>query len=220
MAERGSNLRQSRAIEPNLIQDDSERELLEVQNHLKQYDLAMKIISEALASGKFKLRPSMILALHRDAYAGLSNFAGAYRPAIAVIEGSKFEPPPPWQVPELVEEMCDYVNDRWHHTTAIHLSAYVMWRLNWIHPFIEGNGSTARILSYVILSIRWGGILPGTPTIPEQIVGDRRVYFDALEYSDRTWEQGKIDVSRMEELIASLLANQLRQFHVGAKPEN
>jgi Fic family protein len=49
-------------------------------------------------------------------------------------------------------------------STPIHLAAYLMWRLNWIHPFADGNGRTSRIISYVVLSIRAGAILPGTPT--------------------------------------------------------
>ena len=211
------NQRQTRAIEPSVVSDGAGREQLEVQNHFKQYDLALKLISSSLELDSFKLRPSIILSLHRDAYVGLSSFAGAYRPGMVLIEGSEFQPPPPRSIPELVEEMCDYVNDRWHRATPIHLAAYVMWRLNWIHPFPEGNGSTARILSYVILSIRWGGILPGTPTIPEQIVADRRAYFDALEYSDRAWKGGQLDVSKMEGLIASLLANQLSEFYKSAR---
>ncbi|MBR0726771.1 Fic family protein [Bradyrhizobium manausense] len=201
--------RHSRALEPEIVDEDAERKLLEVRNHLKQYDSAVKIVQSALERGSFKLRPSVILAIHRDGYSGLSAFAGTYRPGSALIEGSQFEPPAPWLIAELMEDMCDYVNERWGHTTAVHLAAYVMWRLNWIHPFIEGNGSTARLLSYVVLSIRWGGILPGTPTIPEQIAADRKAYFEALEYSDRAWSGGQVDVSRMEELITSLLVRQL-----------
>jgi Fic family protein len=206
------NSRQTRALQPSIVNDRAGREALEVKNHLKQYDLAMKLILDALKAGVFKLRPSVVLALHRDAYAGLSNFAGAYRPGAVLIVGAKFNPPPPESIPELLEEMCDYVNEHWYHATPIHLAAYVMWRLNWIHPFEEGNGSTARMLSYVVLSIRWGGVLPGTPTIPEQIVANRKAYFDALEHSDQTWAKGKVDVSLMEALIASLLSKQLAEF--------
>jgi Fic family protein len=64
-------------------------------------------------------------------------------------------------VPSLVEELCDYVNDNWESSTPIHLAAYVMWRLNWIRPFADGNGRTSRILSYVVLSIRSGIRLTG-----------------------------------------------------------
>jgi hypothetical protein len=105
-------------------------------------------------------------------------------------------------VPELVEDMCDYVNDHWNESTPIHLAAYLMWRLNWIHPFADGNGRTSRIVSYVVLSIRAGAILPGTPTIPDQIVDNRKPYFDALDAADLAFRGGNIDVSKMEELLA------------------
>jgi len=55
-----------------------------------------------------------------------------------------------------------------------------MWRLNWIHPFADGNGRTSRILSYVVLSIRSGALPPGTPTIPDLIVENRQPYFAAI----------------------------------------
>jgi Fic family protein len=94
-----------------------------------------------------------------------------------------------------------------------------MWRLNWIHPFADGNGRTSRIVSYVVLSIRAGSFLPGTPTIPDQIVDNRKPYFDALDAADLAFRSGKVDVSEMEELLGSLLANQLAQFYksVGGK---
>jgi Fic family protein len=122
-------------------------------------------------------------------------------------------------VPELVEDMSDYVNGHWNESTPIHLAAYVMWRLNWIHPFADGNGRTSRVVSYVVLSIRAGAILPGMPTIPDQIVDNRKPYFDALEAADAACRDGRIDVSKMEELLGSLLANQLAEFYksVGGK---
>jgi Fic family protein len=109
------------------------------------------------------------------------------------------------------------VNDNWESSTPIHLAAYVMWRLNWIHPFADGNGRTSRILSYVVLSIRAGFVLPGSPTIPDQIVDNRVPYFDALDAADDAYREGGIiDVSKMEELIGSLLATQLAGFYRSA----
>ena len=93
-------------------------------------------------------------------------------------------------VPELIEEMCDYVNEHWETSTPLHLGAYIMWRLNWIHPFADGNGRTSRILSYVVLSIRAGSLPPGTPTIPDQIVENRTPYFEALDAADEAWRLG------------------------------
>jgi hypothetical protein len=58
--------------------------------------------------------------------------------------------------------------------------------------------------------------LPGTPTIPDQIVDNRKPYFDALDAADLAFREGNVDVSKMEEFLASLLANQLAQFYKSA----
>jgi Fic/DOC family len=64
--------------------------------------------------------------------------------------------------------MCDYVNENWEGSSPVHLSAYVLWKLNWIHPFTDGNGRTARAISYLLLCLRLGYRLPGTNTIPKK----------------------------------------------------
>ena len=211
--------RDSRALEPELITDPQAKAVAEARNGFRQYDAAISTIHTALDRGSFRLRPSLILGLQREALAGISSYAGNYRPSGVSIEGSRHEPIGAHLVPEMVEDMCDYVNDHWNESTPIHLSAYLMWGLNWIHPFADGNGRTSRIVSYVVLSIRAGSILPGTPTIPDQIVDNRKPYFDALDAADLAFRAGKIDVSKMEELLASLLANQLAEFYrsVGGK---
>jgi Fic family protein len=202
--------RHSRALEPELIADPVAKAEAEARNGLRQYDLGEQIIHEAIERGRFKLRLSLILGLQREALIGISSYAGNFRPAGVRIEGSRHEPPGAHLVPELVEGLCDYVNDNWERRSALHLAAYVMWRLNWIHPFADGNGRTSRIVSYVVLSIRLRAILPGTPTIPDQIVGNRTPYFDALDAADAAWREETVDVSAMEALLASLLAEQLR----------
>lgn len=211
--------RDSRALEPELIVDPQAKAAAEARNGFRQYDAAIESIHSALDRGSFKLRPSLILGLQREALAGISAYAGNYRPGGVAIEGSKHQPVGAHLVPELVEDMCDYVNDHWDESTPIHLAAYLMWRLNWIHPFADGNGRTSRIISYVVLSIRAGAVLPGTPTIPDQIVDNRIPYFEALDAADAAYRDGKIDVSKMEALLGSLLAKQLTGFYqaVGGK---
>lgn len=216
--------RDSRALEPELIRDPIEKAKAEARNGLRQYDAGIKTVQSALERNSFKLRLSLVLGLHREALNGISMFAGNFRPAGVEIEGSKHEPPSAHLVPEFIEEMCEYVNERWDDATPIHLGAYmpihlgayIMWRLNWIHPFADGNGRTSRILSYVVLSIRAGAVLPGTPTIPDLIVDNRNPYFDALDAADNAWKEGRIDLTMMEELLGSLLARQLAGFYAAA----
>lgn len=211
------NRRHSRALDANLIKDLDERARAEARNGLRQFDLGMDIVADALEKGdRFRLRPSTVLALHRVALDGISAYAGNYRPAGIEIQGSKHTPPPAYLVPELIEDMCDYVNDNWSTKSPIHLASYLMWRLNWIHPFVDGNGRTSRVLSYVVLCARLGYRLPGSMTIPEQIEQDRTPYFQALDEADEAFMQSKLDVSAMEQVVEGLLAKQLANVYEAA----
>ena len=93
--------------------------------------------------------------------------------------------------------------------SAVRLCAYVLWKLNWIHPFSDGNGRTARAVAYVVLSIKLDSLLPGAPTIPEQIAGDKTPYYTALESADLGLKSGQIDVSNLENMLEGMLAKQL-----------
>lgn len=158
----------------------------------------------------------MILGLHRSALDGLSAHAGNYRPGHVEIGGSGHEPPGAHLVPELVEEMCDYVNDHWESNTALHLSAFVMWKLNWIHPFSDGNGRTSRAVSYLVLCMKLGYKLPGIRTIPAQIAENKKPYYKLLEAADTAFKAGAVDVSELEKFLGDLLAAQLVDVYKAA----
>jgi Fic family protein len=212
MANEKREARQSRAAEPELITDPQLKAEAEAANGLRQYDYAIKSAYEAFERQPFKLRVSRILAFQREALQGISAFAGLTRPAGVDIDYSQHKPPDAHLVPELLEDLCEYVNEHWDGT-PIHLAAYVMWRLNWIHPFVDGNGRTSRILSFFVLSVKLGFVLPGTPTFPELVIAHRHAYEDALDLADAAWKKGRVDVSAMEALIESLLAKQLARVY-------
>lgn len=206
----GLDDRHSEALEVELISDPEQKAHQEAKNGLRQFDNAIEQIEYWLQPERpFKLRPSAILTLNRLALDGLSRYAGNFRPSDVEIHGSKHRPPPAHLVPGLVEELCDYVNDNWNRA-PIHLASFILWRLNWIHPFVDGNGRTTRALSFVVLCVRLGYRVPGTNTIPEQISRNKDPYYKALELADVAYDKNKrIDVSAMEDLVSTLLANQL-----------
>lgn len=213
--------RHSKAHQPDLVTDPDEKAALEARNGLRQFDATIELIEAAIKSERpFKLRPSTILGLHRLALEGISSFAGNFRPAGIEIAGSAHQPVGAHLVPEKIEELCDYVNDNWAAKSAIHLAAYVMWRLNWIHPFDDGNGRTSRAVSYLVLCARLGMHLPGTNTIPEQIANEKAPYYSALESADRAFKDADtIDLSDLEKLLSGLLANQLVDVYQSANAE-
>jgi Fic family protein len=209
--------RHSEALEAELIIDATEKAGKEARNGLRQFDEVIEQVEYWLQpERKFRFRPSAILHLNRTALDGISRYAGIYRPAGIAIQGSAHVPPGAHLVPELVEQLCDYVNDNWEKS-PIHLAAFTLWRLNWIHPFVDGNGRTARATSFLVLCVRLGYRLPGTNTVPEQISHDKGPYYSALESADRADVQGKVDVSQMESLLEGLVASQLVSILQDAK---
>jgi len=206
--------RHSRAFDAVILTDPEDLARKESFNTVAQFRAVADMVESFLDPDRpFKLRPSHLLHLHRKALDGISSYAGNWRPAGIEIGESRHTPPAAFEVPERVEELCEYVNDHWKEKSPIHLAAYVMWRLNWIHPFTDGNGRTSRAVSYLVLCIRLGTLLPGKFTIPEQIEVDRGPYYRALEAADEAWGNGAIDLTAMKQLLSSMLAKQLVDVH-------
>jgi Fic family protein len=195
-----------------LITDPDEVARREAENGIRQFDFALDIIREHVKEPErpFRLRSHHILQLQEQALRGINPLAGTFRNTPVSISKSQHKPPEAFMVSEEVQHLCEYVNKQWAQATAIHLSSYVLWRLNWIHPFSDGNGRTSRAVSYVVLSVKLDSILPGTPTIPEQIAADKAPYYEGLERADQIWrERQTVDVSALEAVLEGMLARQL-----------
>ena len=89
------------------------------------------------------------------------------------------------------------------------LPAYALWRLNWIHPFVEGNGRTARAACYLLICLKQGKMLKGKKIVPERIRENRDPYYAALRSADHAWDQGHFNVSELASYLERLLKGQL-----------
>ena len=186
----------------------------EARNGLLQFDEVEKLIALHAQDQALHFEPALLRHLNRLAIEGIRKSAGYFRLTEISITNTSHQPPPAEDVEHYVREMCGYVNEHWSSRegdleNAIHLSAYLMWRLNWIHPFRDGNGRTSRALSYLALGVRLGRQLAGEPTIADQIVDNKGPYYDALDAADEAYRVGHIDVALMETLITDLLVVQL-----------
>lgn len=108
-----------------------------------------------------------------------------------------------------MDRFVSTVHENWYIWTPTELAAYGLWSLNWIHPFIEGNGRTARAACYYLLCARNGSLLPGNKILPERIRENRSGYESALIAADNAWEQGHLDFTAMEDYLAELVLDQL-----------
>jgi Fic family protein len=111
-----------------------------------------------------------------------------------------------------MDRFISFIHENWFILSPTELAAYGLWRINWIHPFIEGNGRTARATCYYLLCARNGTLLPGDKIVPERIRENRVPYYAALQAADRAWNAGHYDLTEMEAYLAGLLEAQLQNI--------
>ncbi|WBO22288.1 Fic family protein [Sphingomonas abietis] len=180
---------------------------LAIGNLNRQYDFLRSLVQTSLLLKRDLLSLETIKALNYHAISCLHAHAGELRPC-AVHVGT-YMPPEHFRVPALMQILIEDVNRRWQDADPVYLAAWVLWRLNWVHPFINGNGRTARVVCYYILCLRFGAWLPGTVILPELIRRDRADYVAALQAADASLKFGSLDLAQLHGLLAKLLAEQL-----------
>lgn len=184
---------------------------LEVRNGAEQLDY----VTELVESGARELRESHVLGLHAIAVRDVYPCGGRYRDATkdVFIQNSKHQVPHCALVPSYVRDAIDWVN-RATKRSALERAAYAQWRFNWIHPFAGGNGRTSRAITYLIVCMHEGRMLPGVPTMPTLIYDAPDEYIAALRAVDESQRAADAQ-STPEQLIQpdfSVMADFLRRM--------
>jgi Fic family protein len=181
---------------------------IQEQNLLRQYDLLTNCVEITLAKGIEAFDKYALWALNAAAVSNIAQFGGRFRNQPIYV--GNHTPPHFKDVPELIDEFLSVIHETWGiYTHPTVLPAYALWRLNWIHPFIEGNGRTARAACYLLMCVRQGALLPGKKIVPERIRENRQPYYAALQAADRHWANGHFNVNDLAEYLAGLLRDQL-----------
>jgi len=174
-----------------------------IANGDRQFSFLQSIVLAALSSNQHFLSDTILKALNFHAIACLHTSAGIYRPC--QVEVGSYRPPPEFQVPGLMENFINRVNRAWETADPGNLAAFILWRLNHIHPFVNGNGRTARAAAYFALCVKLGGWLPGTPNLPARLKNHDCEYLAAIKAADGSFDAGTLDLSELHSLIARLL---------------
>ncbi|HLJ64158.1 MAG TPA: Fic family protein [Stellaceae bacterium] len=178
------------------------------KNLIRQYDLLTNFIEIGIIQGATAFDKYALWAPNHVAVASISQFGGRFRKE-PIYVGNHI-PPYFADVPELMDRFVSFIHENWFNLSPTYLAAYGLWRLNWIHPFIEGNGRTARATCYYLICARSGALLPGRKIVPERIRETRGDYVAALRAADQAWSVGNLDLSAMDAYLARLLEAQLR----------
>jgi Fic family protein len=155
------------------IKGKSLREHFETHNHDKAIDYLYSIVNE-----DYNLRSIDILSLHGLVLRSIEDdFAGRIRNGGVRITGANFTPPNANKVPDLLDELIDFINTNPLQLNDIELATVFHHKLVWIHPFFDGNGRTVRLAMNLLL-MRSG--------FPPAIIlkNDRKKYYEALNQAN------------------------------------
>lgn len=182
-------------------------ETLAVENLARQYGFLRSIVVASQGLGQPMLSIEVIKAFNYHAISCLHVGAGEFRSCQVGV--GEYTPPMPYQVPALMQMFTNQVNRRWTEADPLTMTAFVLWKLNHIHPFVNGNGRTARVAAYFVLCLMIGGWLPGEKLLPERITEHRTDYVAALKIADASVQTGQVDLAPLHAMISRLLDEQL-----------
>lgn len=141
--------------------------------------------------------------------------AGQYRTGNVLITGSSHSPPEAYELPHLMSEFVDWMKSNKKKYHPVELAALAHHRLVHIHPFVDGNGRTARLLMNLLL------MQQGYPLV-SILKNDRKKYYDALDKADRGNEAPLMQfiaqaVERSLNLYLKVLLPEKNSGHAAAK---
>lgn len=180
---------------------------LAIENLDRQYGFLRSVVVASLALKRPLLSIEVIKALNYHAISCLHAYAGEFRPCS--VKAGERECCPHYQVPALMHMFVDEVNRNWDSLDPILLATLVLWRINYVHPFVNGNGRTARAICYYVLCLKAQGWLAGAPILPELIRANRASYVTALQHGHTTFEAGNLDLTLLQSLLSGLLNQQM-----------
>ncbi len=169
------------------------REHLEVINHRDAISYVEGIVQKEELFSEWQIKN-----LHRLVLKGIDDgYAGVYRDQQVFISGAVHTPPPPFKIKEQMDALMSWYDGEAQALHPIVRSAMLHAIFVGIHPFIDGNGRTARLLLNLEL------LKSGYPPIIIR-VENRLAYYNALDKAHTIEDYRDFVELVAKEVVASL----------------
>src|SRR5258708_2478475 len=145
-----------------------------------------------------------ILEIHKLILAGINDeWAGRYRESEVFVKGATVNFPLPQNVPYEMDEFMQWL-ERTQGEHPVSVAADAHFKLVTIHPFVDGNGRTARLLMNLILTIHG---------YPMAVIRneDRTAYLEAVNRG-----QTKYDLTAFYEIVEIAVERSLDAYFAAA----
>jgi len=180
------------------------KEHQEAVNH----DKAISFVRTLLNKGHQFISEDDIKRIHKMILSGIDDdWAGKYRMTDVFIRGADVEPPPPHHVPFKMRDLVGWLELQ-QETHPAKIAADLHFRFVAIHPFIDGNGRTARLLMNLVL------MQNGFPLAIIKME-DRNKYIDAINEATVTG-----DLTDFYQVIFSAVERSLDAYLAAAHGES
>lgn len=170
-----------------VIERDERKHFLKPEQEVRNYFLALNFLEEKVEKNE-KFSKKLILDVQKLVEKGASKekigLRGPMPPGVlfAVYDSKTGNPdyiPPEYcDIPDLLDELVEYVNTTDDHPLIV--AAIVHYQIVTIHPFEDGNGRTARLLSGYILDINGYGF-NGIGSLEEYFAYDIDEYYESIQ---------------------------------------
>jgi Fic family protein len=170
-----------------VIESAERKHYLKPEQEVRNYFLALNYLEEKV-SKKEKFSTKLILDVQKLVEKGASKekigLRGPMPPGVlfAVYDSKTGNPdyiPPEYcDIPGLLDELVEYVNTTDDHPLIV--AAVVHYQLVTIHPFEDGNGRTARLLSGYIMDLNGYGF-NGIGSLEEYFAYDIDEYYESIQ---------------------------------------
>lgn len=169
------------------IEKDLHNHFLKPEQEVRNYFLALNLLEEKVKK-KEPFSKDLLLEIQAIVEKGASKekigLRGEMPPGVlfAVYDAETGEPeyiPPEYtDIPALIDELVEYVNTTDDHPLIV--AGVVHYQLVTIHPFEDGNGRTARLMSGYILDLNGYGF-NGIGSLEEYFAYDSDEYYASLQ---------------------------------------
>lgn len=188
------------------VDADDARELL-------NYRDAFELVSNYVGHGG-TITEGLIREIHKrlvHAVRGDAATPGIYRKIQNYVVNSKtkeviYTPPPVYEISGMMQELIDWLNEE-KEIHPVLMSGIAQFQLVHIHPFLDGNGRTARLLSTLCLYQK-GYDFKKLFTISEFYDRNRKDYYEAIQ----SVRKSNMDMTQWLEYFSEGLATQLREI--------
>lgn len=181
----GNPLTESQANEA--MERDAHKHFLKPEQEVRNYFLTLNLLEDKLKKN-VPFSKELILEVQAMVQSGASKekigLRGAMPPGVlfAVYDSetgaAEYIPPEHSEIPGLLDELVEYVNTTDDHPLIV--AAIVHYQLVTIHPFEDGNGRTARLMSGYILDLNGYGF-NGIGSLEEYFAYDSDEYYASLQ---------------------------------------